>query len=261
MDSYHLGKSKGKINDFIFLQTEQKKRISDVRNACLTGCMADRLSSCDINIKERLIMTVQDLDTKQKLLDFISDKNKLSLKTNFDHKGTKEFLNAKNEAMKKIELNEDIEEDINEKKSNTSKKKSHKKCVKFNLEGHKSPRMKIKEKSINKNNFNRKGYSLSTKHVNSKYINENNNIIGFSAFSKFSQWEPNTPDASYKKNRKSLSSKRIKKESINIDKSISSKITIDSKLFDDKKDFEHYKHLIIKDDDISLIESIINELD
>ena len=248
MDTSHPGinQDKGKSNDLIFLQTEQKKRF--------------RLSSFDINVKERLIMTVQDLDTKQKLLDFISDKNKLSLKTNFDQKGTTEFLNDKNEAMKKIELNEDIEQDIvNRKKFSNLRTKSSKKCVKFNLEENKSPKIKVKD---NKKNFNSKGNSLSTKNLNKKLmnINESNNILDFESISKFPQWETNTPVITYKQKRKSLSKKKTQKKNINIDKSINSIITVDSKLFDDKKDFEHYKHLIIKDDDISVIESIINEL-
>jgi hypothetical protein len=248
MDTSHQGinQDKGKSNDLIFLQTEQKKRF--------------RLSSFDINVKERLIMTVQDLDTKQKLLDFISDKNKLSLKTNFDQKGTTEFLNDKNEAMKKIELNEDIEQDIvNGKKVSNLKVKSSKKCVKFDIEENKSPKIKVKD---NKKNFNSKGNSLSTKNLNKKLmnINESNNILDFESISKFPQWETNTPVTTYKQKRKSLSKKKTQKKNINIDKSINSIITVDSKLFDDKKDFEHYKHLIIKDDDISVIESIINEL-
>lgn len=104
MDAPHLGvnRDKRQSNDLIFLLTEQKRRT--------------RLSSFDTNIKERLVMTAQDLDTKQKLLDFISDKNKLSLKTNFDQKGTKEFLLEKNDALKKIELNEDIEDDTSDEK-------------------------------------------------------------------------------------------------------------------------------------------------
>ena len=256
MDTSHLGinRDKRQSNDLLFLLTEQKRRT--------------RLSSFDTNVKERLIMTAQDLDTKQKLLDFISDKHKLSLKTNFDQKGTKEFLFEKNEAMKKIELNEDIEDDnSDEKKDIPFNEKSHKKGVNFNIEGHKSPKLIIKEKLINKNNFNKKGNSVSTKNLNNKFsnINESNNMIGFEYISKFPQWISNTPVISHKKNRKSLSKKKAEKknknEIINIDKSINSIITVDSKLFDDKKDFEHYKHLIIKDDDISVIEGIINELD
>lgn len=256
MDTSHLGinRDKRQSKDLPFLLTEQKRRT--------------RLSSFDTNVKERLVMTAQDLDTKQKLLDFISDKNKLSLKTNFDQKGTKEFLFEKNEAMKKIELNEDIEDDTSdEKKDIPFNEKSHKKCVKFNIEGHKSPKLIIKEKLINKNNFNKKGNSVSTKNLNNKFsnINDSNNMIGFESISKFPQWTSNTPANSHKKNRKSLSKKKSEKknknEIINIDKSINSIITVDSKLFDDKKDFEHYKHLIIKDDDLSVIEVIINELD
>lgn len=90
-------------------------------------------------------------------------------------------------------------------------------------------------------------------------------MYGFDTFSKFPRWEPNTEVILYKKNRKSLSKKKAQKknknEVISIDKSINSIITVDSKLFDDKKDFEHYKHLIIKEDEISVIEGILNELD
>lgn len=252
MDTSPLGISNDnkQSNDLIFLQTEQKKRT--------------RISSFETNVKERLVMTAQDLDIKQKLVDFISDKNKLSLKTKFDQKGTKEFLYEKDEAMKKIELNEDIEEETtDEKKDSPSKEKSHKKCVKFNIEEHKNPKIIIKTKSMNKNNLKKKGQSKSTKNLNN--INEGNNMLDFETISKFPQWEPKTPVNSNKKKRKSLSKKKTQKknknEIINIDKSINSIITVDSKLFDDKKDFEHYKHLIIKDDDISVIEGIINELD
>ena len=256
MDAPHLGvnRDKRQSNDLIFLSTEQKRRT--------------RLSSFDTNIKERLVMTAQDLDTKQKLLDFISDKNKLSLKTNFDQKGTKEFLLEKNDALKKIELNEDIEDDTSdEKKNSPSHQRHHKKSVKFNIVGNNTPIIINREKPINKNNFNKQGNSLSTKNLKNKFININgsNNMYGFDTFSKFPRWEPNTEVILYKKNRKSLSKKKAQKknknEVISIDKSINSIITVDSKLFDDKKDFEHYKHLIIKEDEISVIEGILNELD
>ena len=100
-------KSRKQSFKLYILQTEQP-----TNNTC---------SFFDINMKERNLLTAQNIDNKQRLLDFISDKNKLSLKSYFDHKGTKEFLNGKNEAMKKIELNENID---NEEccKSKTEKK-------------------------------------------------------------------------------------------------------------------------------------------
>jgi len=63
----------------------------------------------------------QKLDINQKLLDFISDKSKIVLKSCFDHKGSKKFLEGKSEAMKKIELNESI---LDKNKSKKKKEKS-----------------------------------------------------------------------------------------------------------------------------------------
>ena len=69
----------------------------------------DASSPFEINLGKRYLLTAQDCNNKQKLLDFISDKKKITLKSVFDHKGTKAFLNEKNEAMKRIELDENIE--------------------------------------------------------------------------------------------------------------------------------------------------------
>ena len=76
-------------------------------------------------------------------------------------------------------------------------------------------------------------------------------------------WETHTPINYQKKNRKSLSKKKNKsrKKSVNVDKSINSIKTVDSKLFNDKKDYEHYKKNFLNKDDTSFIEGIINELD
>ena len=57
----------------------------------------------------KLILSEKNLNSKQKLYDFISNKNKLSLKSKFDNIGTRTFLEEKDEAMKKIELNEEID--------------------------------------------------------------------------------------------------------------------------------------------------------
>ena len=45
---------------------------------------------------------------KKCLYDFISSKNKLILKSCFDHRGTKKFLSEKEKALQEINLSEDI---------------------------------------------------------------------------------------------------------------------------------------------------------
>ena len=97
-------KSKRQSSKKIILQTEEN--------------IGNKKSSLDFVLNKRDVLTTIDLNTKQKLLDFISDKNKLTLNSYFDHRGTKAFLHGKNEAMKKIELNENIEDiQINKRKS------------------------------------------------------------------------------------------------------------------------------------------------
>ena len=48
---------------------------------------------------------------KKSLYDFISSKNRIILKSCFDHKGTKQFLLDKEKAMQEINLSEDIKEE------------------------------------------------------------------------------------------------------------------------------------------------------
>lgn len=224
-----------------------------------------RISSFDVNIKDRMTMTVQDIDNKQKLYDFISSsKNKLSLKTHFDQKGTKEFLHGKNEAMKKIELNESIEE-----KNNIFSKQTKRKSV-SNLKNNKSQKMLNNLESININNIKkRKKNSLSTKNLEKLYknklsvVNQQHIIIGNEDGMSAPKWELHSPIICHKKNKKSLPKKKNKsqKKNANADKSINSIMTVDSKLFNDKKDYEHYKHHFLNKDDASFLEVIINELD
>lgn len=52
-------------------------------------------------------------DSEQKLIEFISDTKKFNLNSKFDHKGMMKFLFSKFEAMKKLELNDEIIEDTN----------------------------------------------------------------------------------------------------------------------------------------------------
>ena len=104
----------------------------------------------ELNVGDRLVLTREDLDTRQKLSDFISDKSKLSLKSFFDHKGSKAFLNGKNEALQRIELNEDIEENIKKKKS-SKKNKNIKYRRSADLDYNSSRDMLIKEDTTKKN--------------------------------------------------------------------------------------------------------------
>jgi hypothetical protein len=76
-------------------------------------------------------------------------------------------------------------------------------------------------------------------------------------------WEPHSPTNKHKK-RKSIDNKKTKKSRIekkNIDISVHSITSVDSKLFNNNKDYENYKKLISKDIDYSLIKEIIFELD
>lgn len=236
----------------------------------------NRTSSFEVNIKERTILTAQEMSNKQKLFDFISDKKKLSLKTYFDHRGTKAFLTGKNEAMKKIELNENIEEEnvqnknegnLQTKKENSCKKNNKRKTVGFILNENNNSKMLSKEETITKKkNF------LSTKNisdifksklntVNEKYVN-----FDFEEESKFTKWEPKTPVVSHKKSKKKFSKEKLKKKvkekkvKINIDKSIDSINTVNSKLFNNEKEYEKYQNNLTKDE-IPFIEEIIYQLD
>lgn len=240
-----------------------EKQTKDTLNPENSIKKRQRIPYFDVNIKERITMTAQDIDNKQKLYDFISTgKNKLSLKTHFDQKGTKEFLHGKNEAMKKIELNESIEE----KNSIIPKKIKNK----TKLKTHKSQKILTKLDSMNANNIKKKiKNSLSTQNLGKFYKNKLSSIkqqhimIGIEDEVSPSKWEPHTPINCHKKNRKSLSKRKNKgrKKTFNVDKSINSINTVDSKLFKDQKDYEHYKHHFLNKDDTSFLEAIINELD
>lgn len=69
-----------------------------------------------------------NLNNKQCLFDFISDKNKIRFNSCFDKKGAKKFLSDKNKAMKKITLFDEIlDGNDKEKKNNKDKDKKRKK--------------------------------------------------------------------------------------------------------------------------------------
>ena len=210
----------------VILQTEQKERKITL--------------PYELNLKERNILTMQDLNNKQKLFDFISDKKKLSLQSFFDHKGTKAFLNGKDKAMKRIELDDNIEENINNKRTNKKNKKKKRKSCEF-LVNHNYNEF-IKKDTIKKNKKSSKNKKcISTNNIinfaGTKLNNINERFVDF----EFEQllWEPHSP--TNKRNRiklieKKKTKKNNKRHKINNDKSINSISTIDSKLFENKKE-------------------------
>ncbi len=236
-------------------------------------------SLTDINFKERNLSTVQNVNNKQKILDFISDQNKFSLNTYFDHKGTKKFLIGKNEAMRKIELDEIIESFEDNKKSSNLKKRSisKKKLSKqksdcFNLK--RSSKKSVKIQSSKRIKLNKKHNSLSTKNlINHKEAKNNTfkeklllfNLNEHSANDdRTSEIPEHDHNHNYKKKKRSLFKKKIKKnnrkEKINIDKSINSINTVNSKLFNNEEEYNIFKHLMTEDD-VPILEDILYELD
>ena len=218
-----------------YLQTEQAR---------------NKIALFKLNLNDKYNLTIQELNNQQKLLDFISDKKKLSLKSYFDQGGSKAFLNGKDEAMRKIELNENIEEkQINKKLT----KKKNKKIYKMNSAEYietKKDKINsiIKYKSIKEKKNGDTNYKLTNIH---EKINDNDskNII-ISDMNKQKQIKP-----------KSILKKKLckKKNDMNISKSIISVLTIDSTLFNNEKDYKKYQKLTTNDD-LPIIQGILCEL-
>ena len=235
--------SKYSSNNYI-LKTEQKGR---------------NIAPFEQNVGDRLILSVQDFNNRQKLIDFISDKKKLSLKSYFDHRGTKAFLNGKDEAMKRIELNENIEENIKSKKSHKNiKKLNHRKSADFSIDFNNLNEMAIKEESIKKKK-SKKPKSILTKLYNKDYKNKLDEIK--EKFEDFELekllWQPQSP-TNKRKRRKLIENKKTKNIKLNNNK-YNTIATLDSKLLNSIKEKESVKSLLSKDDDI--IKDILYELD
>ena len=228
-------KSKRQSSKKIILQTEEN--------------IGNKKSSLDFVLNKRDVLTTIDLNTKQKLLDFISDKNKLSLKSHFDHRGTKAFLHGKNEAMKKIELNENIEEiQINKRKSD---KKIKKKLNKMKSAAY------MAKIGGNAHKKNKKKKSISNKYLTNY---EKNKIILINKKFNYLDIENRLENSIHKNKKRKSQNKIIIKSDINIDKSINSIETVDSNLFNNKKDYDNYKRLTTKDD-LPILKDILDELD
>lgn len=207
------------------------------------------------DIKYPYIETHQKESNLQHLLDFISDKNKLSLKSKFDHKGSEEFLSGKSLAMEKIELNESIletDDSIKVKKKNICNYKS----VKFNditikkikNDINKDLPNEIRNKSTKKSNIKKgkKNCSKMEKKSKNEEISKNN--------------ESNISKINERKNHKILDEK-IKNKNINSNDdsesfSFNSLISVNSKLFNNNKEWEKSKKMASKND-IPIFEEIV----
>ena len=233
------------------------------------GQIHDACIPYDINTKERHMATFQNINNKQKLFDFISDKNKLSLNTYFDHKGTKDFLIGKNEAMRKIELDEKIElvqkksEKMKKGCSNPKKKLSKQQSAGFSLK--RSSKKSLKMESSKNIKLKKKHNSLSTKNLIDKHNFFKEKFVHFDLKEHSDDYRIiKSPAQIPKKKKSSLVKKKNKKnlenEKINIDKSINSINTVDSKLFNNENEYNTYKYFLTKDDE-PILEDILYELD
>lgn len=240
-----------------FLQTEVTKK---------------NINKSDDEQKNRQYLYTQQIQSNnQKLLDFISDKKKLNLKSFFDRKGSEEFLSKKNEAMERIELNETIEDkNINE---------GEIKIIMENLEEKKKTKNKISKKrteivrKVKNRKFSVESYKNQNKKIrSSKNMNEFHFIQAKEK--KYDEDSTNINIAQkgtreFTSNRKIINNKKLKEKNKNYKNqqnlsqerksSIDTISTVNSKLFNDKRDYEHYKRFYIKEDDF-FIEEIVAEL-
>ena len=107
-------------------------------------------------------LKTDNLNHKQFLFDFISDKNKIIFKSCFDKKGAKQFLSDKNKAMEKMEFSDEILYE-NDKKKNNNKDKSKKKK--------KKPRYSISDNLPHlKNKINEKKSKISSKNIKNTHM-------------------------------------------------------------------------------------------
>ena len=228
-----------------------------------------KLSSFEPNLGEKQLLTLNDLNNRQKLLFFISDKHKFYFKSHFDQKGTKAFLNGKEEAMKKIELNEYIKDD-NHKTDKLVKNYMKLKKVKSDILDLK----KLNKNSTDKYESIKKKKKRNKNKSNQFLINlgDNKIITLIKDYDNFNldelpKWKPHNPD-NHKKRRKLINDEKNienyksnhSKKKNNIDKSINSITTVDSKLFNNKMEYDNFKTFITKDD-VTILEDILYELD
>ena len=210
---------------------------------------ANKLAKIDETEMQYLI-TQQKFNINQKLLDFISDKSKIVLKSCFDYKGSKQFLEGKSEAMKKIELNESI---LGENQNKSKKKK---------IRVHNSLKLKplINNNLLNKIEDNKKYISRISTNNNykiSRLQNEefiNNNTYLENNFSN----KKNIKSTDKKKHKKYLDTDNNNAHN-NLNLSIDSKVSLNSQLFSNYKEYKNSTKLI-SNDDIVFYEELLSEL-
>ena len=118
----------------------------------------------------------ENLRDKKSLFEFISSKNKIVLKSCFDHKGAKKFLSDKKKAMDKIVLEDDIldeniEKNKKKKKLNVKSKTSEKK----NLRSESHNALNVLEKQKSTENLKDKLKLLSEKRLPVRNFESKNN--------------------------------------------------------------------------------------
>lgn len=235
--------------------------------------MEQRLSSRELQVLNRLsdkdlhhqyLNTNQQMSNQQQLFDFISDKGKISLKSYFDQKGSIEFLNGKSEAMQKIELNEFIIEDNNEKEKEAKGTKKEKR-VKFIDEKNKCEEIKNIISNVPLNNVNIKNNRTHKDNIK-QILKEKNSIKKKTEKEEESKNNNNANDiidirSNVNSNYKIINSKRNYKAYILDDneKSIDSQITVNSKLFNNYKDYQKSKKLLSRED-LPLFEELLSLL-
>ena len=107
------------------MKMEKLKVSKSSKNLTVEGSISKTLS---VHNKNNLSHN-ENMDNKNILFNFISSKNKITLKSCFDQKGSKKFLSEKEKAMAYLELPDDIiEKKIKKKrksKKGTKKKEKH----------------------------------------------------------------------------------------------------------------------------------------
>ena len=201
-----------------------------------------------IDESEMKYLNTQNIN--QKLLDFISDKSKIVLKSCFDYKGSKQFLEGKSEAMKKIELNESI---LDENQNKKEKKK---------IRVHNSGKLSslTNDHLLNKLEENKKytSYFSINNNLKKKKI-QNNELINYNTYHEDNYTNKKNIKSSEKKIQKKYLESDFNNAHHNLDLSLDSKVSINSQLFSNYKDYKNSTKLISKDD-ILFYEGLLSEL-
>ena len=191
------------------------------------------------NINSQYLHTNQHYNTPQQIFDFISDRGKISLKSYFDQKGCNEFLKGKREAMKKIELNENI---LEENKDFSSSNKQIEKNIN---------KRQIKNTNINdKNNKLKKDFVDNSNIKNSR---TQTNIIR----SRLNKYLDNGTEIEEKRH-KSPKIRKVKSKKKN-KKNCLDENSINSKFFNNYKEYQRSQNMLSKED-LLIFEEILTDL-